>query len=649
MGEKDNFRMATSYHRTRLTVGSGPSGAQGNGRRGVLAGWRTRTRTRNTHNDKSGPRGEYKSRFAQIRVKAEQQETTPTKEDDSKPKFPSLPFKKRFVPPPWKAIAPGTVLCMNVGDAVPESSGSDNPFRKDVTLPRVISNMKKAARDPRICGMYLKITPLSCGYGKIEELRRQIESFRASGKFTVAYFELGGMKEYLVASACEEFYVPPAAYFSLTGVVIENSFLRGVLEKIGIEPQVQRIGKYKSAGDQLLRKDMSDAQRTVSERLVESIYSYFTDSISKDKGKTKEEVVELMNTGPHKVEDLAKNGWLTSTKYLNEIEDLLKPRTGGSKDVMQSVGFSKYLKTPESKLLKTNPKNTIAVIRSAGAISREASGVSSGIASTTFIKSIKRVMKDKSVKAVVLRIDSPGGDALASDLMWNEIRQLSKLKPVVASMVDVAASGGYYMSMACDKIVAESLTLTGSIGVATGKFNLEELNAKIGYNTEAVSKGKYAELNTSSRAFEDFEEDYFKAGAQKAYESFRDKAAFSRNKSIESMEEVAQGRVWTGEDAHGHKLVDYIGGMDKALSVAMELAEIPEEEGCRTIEVQSSKSGSFPIDLLRNSANLLSNVAQLYSTVQMLSEQRVGYDASIPSFKIKDGSTGFDSKRGGLF
>merc|ERR1712176_497193 len=649
MGEKDNFRMATSYHRTRLTVGSGPSGAQGNGRRGVLAGWRTRTRTRNTHNDKSGPRGEYKSRFAQIRVKAEQQETTPTKEDDSKPKFPSLPFKKRFVPPPWQSIAPGTVLCMNVGDAVPESSGSDNPFRKDVTLPRVISNMKKAARDPRICGMYLKITPLSCGYGKIEELRRQIESFRASGKFTVAYFELGGMKEYLVASACEEFYVPPAAYFSLTGVVIENSFLRGVLEKIGIEPQVQRIGKYKSAGDQLLRKDMSDAQRTVSEKLVESIYSYFTDSISKDKGKTKEEVVELMNTGPHKVEDLAKNGWLTSTKYLNEIEDLIKPRTGGPKDVLQSVGFSKYLTSTPETLFTKNAKHTVAVIRSSGAISRDSSG-SNGISSASFIKSIKSVKKNKLVKAVVIRIDSPGGDALASDLMWNEIRELSKLKPVVASMVDVAASGGYYMSMACDKIVAEPLTLTGSIGVVTGKFNLEELNEKIGFNSEAVSKGKFAELNTSSRAFEDFEEDYFKAGAQKAYESFRDKAAFSRNMDIESMEEVAQGRVWTGEDAKAKGLVDYIGGFDKAVDVAKELAGIPKEEGCRIVEIKSQQTKSPVLSFLRNSTGAISKVLALYSALDKLAEDGVGYDAQMPSLKIKSfGSKTWDANEADIF
>jgi protease-4 len=210
-------------------------------------------------------------------------------------------------------------------------------------------------------------------------------------------------------------------------------------------------------------------------------------------------------------------------------------------------------------------------------------------------------------------------------------------------MVDVAASGGYYMSMACDKIVAESLTLTGSIGVVTGKFNLEELNQKVGFNSERVSKGKYAELNTSSRAFEDFEYEYFADGAQSAYESFRDKAALSRNKSIESMEEVAQGRVWTGADAQGHELVDYIGGMDKALSVAMELAEIPEEEGCRTIEVKSSKSRSPVLDLLRNSTFALSRLQAVFSTLEKLSGENVGYDASMSGFKIKDGSRGWDS------
>ncbi|QDZ20051.1 serine protease [Chloropicon primus] len=554
---------------------------------------------------------------------------------------------KASVRPPWKGVPPGTALCMSIGDAVPESSGGSNPFKKEATLPRITMNIKKAASDPTICGLYLKITPLSCGYGKLQELRRAIEEFRLCGKFTVAYFELGGLKEYLLASACEEIYVPPGAYFSLTGVVIENSFLRGVLERIGIEPQVERIGRYKSAGDQLLRRDMSDAQRTVSERLVESIYEYFVESISRDKGRTREEVEELLNTGPHKVEYLAKNGWITSSKYMNEIEELIRPRTGGPKDEMQSVGFSKYLATPS---FTKNAKHAIAVVRSSGAISRDAGATGSGISSNAFIKSIKGLKKNKMVKAVVLRIDSPGGDALASDLMWNEIRELAKVKPVVASMVDVAASGGYYMSMACDKIVAESLTLTGSIGVVTGKFNLEELNEKVGFNSERVSKGKYAELNTSSRAFKDFEHEYFKAGAQNAYESFRDKAAFSRNMDIESMEEVAQGRVWTGEDAKAKGLVDYIGGFDVAVDVAKELAGIPKEEGCRFVEIKSQQSKSPVLSFLRNSTGAMSKLLALYSVLDKLTEERVGYDAQMPSLKIKSpGSKTWDANEADVF
>ena len=548
-------------------------------------------------------------------------------------------FKTSMIPPwsPASGVAPGTVLCMAIGDSVAESSGRASPFgKKEVTLPRVVSNLQKAAADPRICGVYLKISPLACGYGKLGELRRQIAEFRKSGKFTVAYFELGGLKEYLLASACEEVYVPPGAYFSVTGVVIENSFLRGVLEKVGVEPQVQRIGKYKSAGDQLLRSDMSDAQREVSERLVGSIYENFVRSVAQDRGKSEQEVEDLLNSGPHKVEDLAAGGWITAPRYLNEIEDLLKPRTGGPSDVLQSVGFSGYLRTPAALFSKGGAKHLIAVVRSSGAISRDPSGVSSnGISSSAFIRAIKNLKKNKSVKAVLLRIDSPGGDALASDLMWNEIRELAKTKPVVASMVDVAASGGYYMSMACDKIVAEPLTLTGSIGVVTGKFNLEELNEKVGFNTERVSRGKYAELNTSSRAFEDHEYEYFAAGAQNAYESFRDKAALSRGLAVEAMEEVAQGRVWTGQDAMERGLVDELGGFDKAVEVAKELAGIPEDEGCRFLEVRSSKQGSPVLSLLRNSAGAVSKALAVYSKIERLTEERTGYDAAMPGLKIK--------------
>ena len=235
---------------------------------------------------------------------------------------------------PWNAFPPGTCLCMQLGDDIPEKASTGGlPFGgqgRGVTLPGVVDNMRKAAMDPRISGMYLKINPLTCGYGKLCEIRRQIAHFRKSGKFTVAYFEVGGMKEYLLASACEEIYTPPEAYVQLTGFVIENTFLRGVLEKVGVEPQIERIGKYKSAGDQLLRKDMSDAQRTVSETLVQSIYDNFVKSISEDRGMTVADVEAFLNSGPHKIEAFEEGGWITGRKYADEIEALLMPRTGGA-------------------------------------------------------------------------------------------------------------------------------------------------------------------------------------------------------------------------------------------------------------------------------------------------------------------------------
>jgi len=237
-----------------------------------------------------------------------------------------LAFKTALMPP-WKSFKTGSVLCMEIGDAVAETASGGTIFSsKDATLPRVTENIRKAAQDPRIVGLYFKISPLSCGYGKLLELRRHIETFRKSGKFTVAYFELAGMKEYLLASACEEVYAPPVSYLQLNGVAIENQFLRGVLEKIGVEPQIERIGKFKSAGDQLIRKDMSEAQRSVSESLVNSIYDMYVQSISKDWGKTGEEVEALLDSGPHTVQDLVEQGWMTSSKYMNEVEDLLKPR-----------------------------------------------------------------------------------------------------------------------------------------------------------------------------------------------------------------------------------------------------------------------------------------------------------------------------------
>ena len=317
--------------------------------------------------------------------------------------------------------------------------------------------------DPRIVGIVVKIDPLQVGWAKLQEIRRHIELFKESGKFTVAYVERAGEKEYFLASAFDEIYAPPSASLSLRGLSVSGTFLRGVLEKIGIEPEIKRIGKYKSAGDQLLRTDMSEFQKEQLSALLDDIYDDFVDGIAGDRKKTRAEVEELLDSGVYDMERFLEGGWVDGLKYEDEVNDLIKERTGGKDDEIRVVGLKKYSKVGRSAFNLDGGK-IIAVVRTSGAITGGTGG--SGITSGAVISQLRALKKNKKVAAVVLRIDSPGGDALASDLMWREIQKLSEEKPVIASMADVAASGGYYMAMACKKIVAEALTLTGTTMMA---------------------------------------------------------------------------------------------------------------------------------------------------------------------------------------
>ncbi|KAK2985724.1 hypothetical protein RJ640_023691 [Escallonia rubra] len=426
---------------------------------------------------------------------------------------------------PWQRVRKGSVLNMKLRGQISDQLKSR--FSSGLSLPQLCENFIKAAYDPRISGIYLHIEPLNCGWGKVEEIRRHILDFKKSGKFIVGYAPACGEKEYYLGCACEELYAPPSAYFALYGLNVQASFLGGVLEKVGIEPQVERIGKYKSAGDQLARKNISEENREMLTALLDNIYGNWLDKVSSAKGG----------------------------------------------------------------------KDQIAVIRASGSISRVRSPLSSpssGIVAEQFIEKIQSVRDLKRYKAVIIRIDSPGGDALASDLMWREIRLLAASKPVIASMGDVAASGGYYMAMAAGAIVSENLTLTGSIGVVTGKFNLGKLYERIGFNKDIISRGKYSELTAADqRPFRPDEAELFAKSAQNAYKQFRDKAAYSRSMTVDEMEEFAQGRVWTGNDAASRGLVDAIGGLSRAVAIAKQKADIPQDRQVRLVEL-SRPSPSLP-------------------------------------------------------
>jgi len=502
----------------------------------------------------------------------------------------------------------------NLGGALPEVAAASLGSAPALTLPALLDTLKKAAVDPRISGVFIKFTGTACGWGKLAEVRRALLDFRkSSGKYLVGAFPgaqlvalsalarpdtpaLGYMtiateRSLYLAAACEEVYMPPSSYVSLTGLSVSGTFLRGVFDKVGIEPQIKRIGKFKSAGDQLQRADMSDAQREVLTSLLEQTYAEWSTGLAEARGKSVADVAALLSSAePPSAELLAAGGWITGTMYADEMREHLKARTGGPASELRSVNLDRYKFTSTAKLGINRGAPVIALLRTAGGISSGAAGGSGGgITDGEVIAALKRIKKDKRIKALLLRIDSPGGDALASDLIWRELRKLGK--PVIASQSDVAASGGYYVSMACDTIVAEALTLTGSIGVITGKFNLAELFKKVGYTKEILSQGRYAELDTDTRGFTAEEEAYFDARAAASYASFRDKAALSRGTTPAAMEELAQGRVWTGQQALERGLVDATGGYATALALAKKAAGVADDKPVATVDFTPRKGG----------------------------------------------------------
>lgn len=482
---------------------------------------------------------------------------------------------------PWRRFKQGSALAIKLSGPIVEQTQSR--FSSTASLAELCDCLVKGTYDPRVVGLVVKIDPLQCGWAKLQELRRHVALFRASGKWTVAYMERAGEKEYFLASAFGEIYVPPTASLSLRGMSVSGTFLRGVFEKVGVEPEIIRIGKYKSAGDQLLRKDMSDAQREQLSALLDDIYGTFLRDVAAARGKTPDQVAALLDEGAYDPARFVEGAWVTGLKYEDELNKIIEERTGGKEDEMRVVKYKRYVRVSRGAF-GLNSGKTIAVLRSSGAIVG-GSGGGSSITSGEVIAQLRALKKDKRVAAVVVRIDSPGGDALASDLMWREVRQLAAEKPVVASMGDVAASGGYYLAMGAPTVVCEPLTITGSIGVITGKVNLAELYRRAGYTKQLLSRGRYAELLAESRSMTPDEATLFGKSAEHAYASFRDKAAESRGMSIDAMQEVAQGRVWSGTAALEVGLVDALGGVARAVALAKHAAGIPRDERVRVQEV----------------------------------------------------------------
>jgi protease-4 len=415
-------------------------------------------------------------------------------------------------------------------------------------------------------------------WAKVQEVRDAITDFRTSGKPIVAYLEYGGEQEFYLASACDKVFLMPAASLDLTGMASYELFLRGTLEKIGAYPDALHIGDYKTASNTFTERTYTPQHREMAESLNTDLYEQLIRGLAEGRHKTEKEIRDLIDHGPFLPEDAVRAGLVDDVAYEDEIDDKVA-LAGDDVHYLDQREYRQIL--PSSLGLNTGPR--IAVIYAVGIISSGESNYDSPqgqvVGADTIVEYLRKARADDSVRAIVLRVDSPGGSAIASDVIWREVVLTRNVKPVIASMSDVAASGGYYIAMPAHTIVAEPATLTGSIGVVMIKFVIDGTLKKMGMNMEGVSNGRYAELYSPVRPFSPEERAKVEEHMQATYDVFVEKAAAGRNTTPERIDAVAQGRVWTGHQAKQIGLVDELGGLERALAIAKQHAKLaPDSE-----------------------------------------------------------------------
>ncbi len=486
------------------------------------------------------------------------------------------------------SVPQNSVLVVSLSGAMPDHAPKD-PLAKAFGINQpgsftaLLTNLRKAKVDSRIGGVLLDIGFTDIGWGKSDELRRAIKDFRTSGKPIYSFTELGMNKEYYIASATEKIYMPPTGDLYVNGFAANAMFYRGSLDKLGIVPDVIKIGKYKNAPDQYTEKEMSEGQSEVINAILDDLYGRLVTSISKDRKLDADNVKAIIDTAPHRATKAQELGLIDGAKYRDEVYNELRKKLGYKEgDELRTISDSEYSEiTPAS--LSLNNGSRVAVIYASGAINTGRSANSplggTSVGSDTIVESLKQATDDDSIKAIVLRVDSPGGSALASDIMWHSIENAKKKKPVVVSMADYAASGGYYISCNANKIIAEPSVLTGSIGVFLGKPNLKGLYDWLGISNEYVMRGKNAGLFRETESWTDDERAKFQEQANNIYYTdFVPKVAKGRNMTTEAVNAIGQGHVWTGEQAKKNGLIDDFGGLEKAIEVAKGLAKIPAGE-----------------------------------------------------------------------
>ncbi|GIW79726.1 MAG: protease IV [Gemmatales bacterium] len=484
-----------------------------------------------------------------------------------------------------------------------------------------VDRIRRAKEDKKIHGLILEIDGLAVQWGKLNELRQAVLDFRKSGKKVFAYFESATTVDYLLAVSCDEICLPESGWLVVTGLRGEALFFKDLLEKLGIQAEMMQIGDYKGAAEPFTRSSMSPPFRKNLENILDDYFEKsLVDQIVEHRKLPKQQVKKLIDRAPFTAREAKKVGLVDRVAYVKDFEAHIKAvMKAEAIDVVKNYGKSKsssldlsnpfaFFKLFAPPVTTRSKKPKVAVIYATGVIAPGKGGTSllgaNICGSTTMIEAIQEAEKDETVKAIVLRVDSPGGSALASDLIWNALVQCKK--PVIASMSDVAASGGYYISMGADKIYAEPGTLTGSIGVVGGKLAMAGLYDKIGIKTEIITRGKNATIFSTDTPFSDSERKRMKALMQDIYEQFVDKAVQGRTRAGKKFTKkeflnYAGGRVWTGRQAKEVGLVDALGTLGDAIADAWKMAKMDPETKPEILVLPKPKT--FMELLLENQAD----------------------------------------------
>jgi protease IV len=477
-------------------------------------------------------------------------------------------------------------LTEGIGEGPPADPVSAVLSMRRARVADLLDGLRRARSDQRVRALVAKVGGRPIGLATVQEIRRAVEEFRDAGKLTVAWAETfgefsAGNVPYYLATAFDTVYLQPSGDLGLTGIAMERLFLRGALDHLGVDVQVAKRHEYKSAAEQLTERSFSGPAREATQRLAESVIGQLAEAISERRRIEPAEVRTLIDRGPFLAEQARQAGLVDELGYRDEVYARVRKQAGADAVLMQLGRYQRSRALAERARRLPNPRQRhVALIYATGPIRRGRSGrglLSGGaMGSDTISAALRAAADDDSARAIVLRVNSPGGSYVASDTIWREVvRARNAGKPVVVSMGDVAASGGYYISMGADAIVAQPGTVTGSIGVLSGKPVLGELLGRAGVTTDSVTEGAHSGMFATTRPFSEEEWALVNDWLDHIYADFTGKVASGRRMSAERVHDLARGRVWTGADALAHGLVDEIGGLDRAAAIARRRAALP--------------------------------------------------------------------------